>query len=289
MDLSRELIDTQGNISAGLPIPHRDTSAGLSPRHLHRSAPDPSSRHLLVPRPSATMNSTGVSLHAPVSGLAADQCRACKGFGHFARDCPSVRRCTQPRGRGPQSYINRSDTVEASGNAVSLPRRRTVSDLLKKLQAHNDGLFKSGTSQLRQGMGTMQAFNMTYIAKLRPWMQPCHPDEVDTKAVNAFNCKRAKSLHLLLQTDLITEGARKKTEKNIKKSCPRCPGEGTKKRAKMSERMDIIGILRSSADCSVSAGRPLRGQPREDCDKVDVPAWHMGLVIPEVYIKIKRL
>ncbi|KAI8490591.1 Bax inhibitor 1 [Branchiostoma belcheri] len=29
-------------------------------------------------------------------------------------------------------------------------------------------------------------------------------------------------------------------------------------------------------------------QPREECDKMDVSAWHMGLVIPEVYIKISQ-
>ncbi|KAI8516525.1 hypothetical protein Bbelb_051060 [Branchiostoma belcheri] len=44
----------------------------------------------------------------------------------------------------------------------------------------------------------------------------------------------------------------------------------------MSERMDIIWILRSPAD----------RQPRENCDKTDVFTWNMGLVIPEVFIRI---
>ncbi|KAI8487159.1 hypothetical protein Bbelb_349570 [Branchiostoma belcheri] len=35
------------------------------------------------------------------------------------------------------------------------------------------------------------------------------------------------------------------------------------------------GYYRDPADCSVSAGRPLGGQPREDCGKMDVFAWHM--------------
>ncbi|KAI8516482.1 hypothetical protein Bbelb_050630 [Branchiostoma belcheri] len=62
------------------------------------------------------------------------------------------------------------------------------------------------------------------------------------------------------------------------------------KLGRMSERMDIIWILRSPADCSVSAGWPFRlpkpGQLRENCDKTDVFTWNMGLVIPEVFIRI---
>ncbi|XP_019629640.1 PREDICTED: uncharacterized protein LOC109473916 [Branchiostoma belcheri] len=59
-------------------------------------------RHPAPPPPRPSAPSQG-----PVSGIAADQCRTCEGYGHFARDCPSTRRRAQPRGpRGPrpQSY-----------------------------------------------------------------------------------------------------------------------------------------------------------------------------------------
>eukprot|EP00058_Branchiostoma_floridae_P000330 XP_002585818.1 hypothetical protein BRAFLDRAFT_111073 [Branchiostoma floridae] len=43
--------------------------------------------------------------------------------------------------------------------------KKNVSDMHSKLLAHNDDLFKRGTNQLRQGRGTMYAFNTEYMAK----------------------------------------------------------------------------------------------------------------------------
>ncbi|KAI8516284.1 hypothetical protein Bbelb_048650 [Branchiostoma belcheri] len=63
-----------------------------------------------------------------------------------------------------------------------------------------------------------------------------------------------------------------------------------------SERMDIITMLWSAgvqSEASVHGGhcevRFVVRQARGDCDKKGVFAWHIGLVISQVFIRIKHL
>ncbi|XP_066296970.1 uncharacterized protein [Branchiostoma lanceolatum] len=180
---------------------------------------------------------------------------------------------------------------ESDGNTIKLNReklgeaQKVVSEMTTKLEEHNNTLFKSGTSQLRQGRGTMYSFNTEYLAKLKELdgtiastdtrlqaalakVERIHPtkrratarksrmekqqrrkktkrqerrkekaiqeilqaiapngsspvqaEEVSEEAVKNLSYKRIPSLHYLLETDLLTAAAKKKTRSNLTKSC----------------------------------------------------------------------
>ncbi|KAI8481589.1 hypothetical protein Bbelb_406890 [Branchiostoma belcheri] len=51
-------------------------------------------------------------------------------------------------------------------------------------------------------------------------------------------------------------------------------------------RNSLIGFTYRPVPSAATDSNPISGQPRENCDKTDVFTWNMGLVIPEVFIRI---